>query len=156
MTIEIRAVTEENRADILALHVSESQALFIETAEECLQDAEDCRHYQPAGLYVDGELVGFAMYGWFPEYDEENKNGRVWLDRFFIDERYQGRGLGRLMLDALIHYLAQLYDCRRIYLSLFEDNVHALRLYQKFGFRFNEELDSNGEKVMVKELQSAV
>ncbi|WP_045926949.1 GNAT family N-acetyltransferase [Bacillus siamensis] len=156
MTIEIRAVTEENRADILALHVSESQALFIETAEECLQDAEDCRHYQPAGLYVDGELVGFAMYGWFPEYDEENKNGRVWLDRFFIDERYQGRGLGRLMLDALIHHLAQLYGCRRIYLSLFEDNVHALRLYQKFGFRFNRELDSNGEKVMVKELQSAV
>ncbi|MDU0813958.1 GNAT family N-acetyltransferase [Bacillus siamensis] len=156
MTIEIRAVTEENRADILALQVSESQALFIETAEECLQDAEDCRHYQPAGLYVDGELVGFAMYGWFPEYDEENKNGRVWLDRFFIDERYQGRGLGRLMLDALIHHLAQLYDCRRIYLSLFEDNVHALRLYQKFSFRFNGELDSNGEKVMVKELQSAV
>ncbi len=41
MTIEIRAVTEENRADILALHVRESQTSFIETAEECLQDAED-------------------------------------------------------------------------------------------------------------------
>ena len=84
MTIEIRAVTEENRADILALHVRESQTSFIETAEECLQDAEDCRHYQPAGLYVNGELVGFAMYGWFPEYDEENENGRVWLDRFLL------------------------------------------------------------------------
>ncbi|KJR70922.1 GNAT family N-acetyltransferase [Bacillus velezensis] len=152
MTIEIRAVTEENRADILALHVRESQTSFIETPEECLQDAEDCRHYQPAGLYVNGELVGFSMYGWFPEYDEENENGRVWLDRFFIDERYQGRGLGKLLLDALIRHLVRIYDCRRIYLSLFEDNVHALRLYQKFGFLFNGELDSNGEKVMVKEL----
>lgn len=33
MTIEIRTVTEENRADILALHVSESQTSFIETAK---------------------------------------------------------------------------------------------------------------------------
>ncbi len=24
------------------------------------------------------------MYGWFPEYDEENENGRVWLDRFLL------------------------------------------------------------------------
>lgn len=80
------------------------------------------------------------------------KTAECGLTVFFIDERYQGRGLGKLLLDALIRHLTQIYDCRRIYLSLFEDNVHALRLYQKFGFLFNGELDFNGEKVMVKEL----
>ncbi|MCP6683886.1 GNAT family N-acetyltransferase [Bacillus nakamurai] len=152
MNIEIKAVTEENRADILALHVSESQTSYIETTEQCLKEAKECRYYHPAGLYRDGDLVGFAMYGWFPEYDEENEYGRVWLDRFFIDERYQGQGLGSIMLKALIRHLAESYKCKRIYLSLFEDNQHALRLYQKFGFEYNGELDCNGEKVMVKEL----
>ncbi len=56
------------------------------------------------------------------------------------------------MLKALIQHLADLYKCRRIYLSIFENNIHALCLYQRFGFHFNGELDFNGEKVMVKEL----
>lgn len=92
------------------------------------------------------------MYGLFPEYDEDNLDGRVWLDRFFIDEHYQGKGLGKKMLKALIQHLAGLYKCKKIYLSIFENNIHALRLYQTFGFQFNGELDFNGEKVMVKEL----
>ncbi|MGB9943845.1 spermine/spermidine acetyltransferase, partial [Bacillus subtilis] len=114
--------------------------------------ANECHYYKPVGLYYEGDLVGFAMYGLFPEYDEDNKNGRVWLDRFFIDERYQGKGLGKKMLKALIQHLAELYKCKRIYLSIFENNIHAIRLYQRFGFQFNGELDFNGEKVMVKEL----
>ncbi|WP_286058991.1 GNAT family N-acetyltransferase [Bacillus mojavensis] len=152
MNIEIKAVTEENRESILSLHVHKSQISYIESTKQCLEDATKCQYYKPAGLYYEGELVGFAMYGWFPEIDEENKNGRVWLDRFFIDERFQGQGLGSMMLEALIHHLAEQYTCNRIYLSIFENNIHALRLYQKFGFTFNGELDYNGEKVMVKEL----
>lgn len=152
MSIEIKAVTEENRESILSLHVHKSQISYIESTKQCLEDASECQYYKPAGLYYEGELVGFAMYGWFPEFDEENKNGRVWLDRFFIDERFQGQGLGSKMLEALIHHLAEQYTCNRIYLSIFENNIHALRLYQKFGFTFNGELDFNGEKVMVKEL----
>ncbi|MNI95333.1 Spermine/spermidine acetyltransferase [compost metagenome] len=56
------------------------------------------------------------------------------------------------MLQSLIEHLVQLYDCNKIYLSLYEDNLAALTLYEKFGFQFNGELDINGEKVMVKEL----
>ncbi|MCI3194168.1 GNAT family N-acetyltransferase [Bacillus sp. HU-1818] len=152
MSIEIKAVTKDNRAAILALHVNESQTSYIESTEQCLKEADECHYYQPVGLYYEGKLVGFAMYGWFPEYDEENEEGRVWLDRFFIDERFQGQGLGSIMLQALIQHLAELYKCKRIYLSIFENNTHALRLYQKFGFTYNGELDFNGEKVMLKEL----
>lgn len=150
--IEIKSVTNDNLASILALHVSKSQKSFIETPEQCLRDSKECHYYQPKGLYHCNVLVGFAMYGLFPEYDESNVNGRVWLDRFFIDERFQGKGLGSLMLKSLIQHLERLYMCKRLFLSLYETNVHAFRLYEKFGFRFNGELDINGEKVMVLEL----
>lgn len=86
MSIEIKAVTDENRAAILALHVSEKQISYIESTKVCLEDAKECHYYKPVGLYYEGDLVGFAMYGLFPEYDEDNLDGRVWLDRFFIDE----------------------------------------------------------------------
>lgn len=109
MSIDIKAVTEDNRAAILALHVSENQTSYIESAKACLEDAKECHDYKPVGLYHEGDLVGFAMYGLFPEYDEDNKNGRVWLDRFFIDEHYQGKGLGKkcskLSFSILLVYI---------------------------------------------------
>ena len=89
------------------------------------------------------------MYGFFPI---DGKNDQVWLDRYLIDEHFQGKGLGNIMLEALITHLIKIYNCNEIYLSLYEDNKRALHLYQKFGFQFNGELDINGEKVMVKVL----
>lgn len=149
MNIEIREVTKKNQKEILALHVGGAQKSYIEPTEQSLKDAVKYKPFHPAGLYKDGELVGFAMYGFFPR---EGEKGRVWLDRYLIDERFQGQGLGRIMLEALIEYLVKLYHCNEIYLSVYENNLIAQRLYQKLGFHFNEERDIHGEKVMVKVL----
>ncbi|MBK5484908.1 GNAT family N-acetyltransferase [Peribacillus sp. TH16] len=149
MTITINEVTNENVNDILKLGINTKQKSFIETTEQCLEEAMECKYYKPVGLYSDNSLVGFAMYGFFPE---EGKNGRVWLDRFLIDARYQGLGLGSIMLKALIQRLTKEYNCNEIYLSVVEDNQAALHLYKKFNFTFNGELDINKEKIMVKKV----
>ncbi|MGE7768242.1 GNAT family N-acetyltransferase [Peribacillus sp. NPDC096540] len=149
MTITINEVTNENVNDILKLGINTKQKSFIETTEQCLEEAKECKYYKPVGLYSDNSLVGFAMYGFFPE---EGENGRVWLDRFLIDARYQGLGLGSIMLKALIQRLTKEYYCNEIYLSVVEDNQAALHLYKKFNFTFNGELDINNEKIMVKKV----
>lgn len=149
MNIEIKKVSENNLEEILNLKVNENQNSYIESTRECLEEAKECRFYEPAGLYIDETLVGFAMYGLFPK---EGENGRVWLDRFLIDKKYQGKGLGSIMLDRLINYLSDKYKCKEIFLSLYENNKGALYLYKKFGFEFNGELDINKEKIMVKTL----
>lgn len=147
MNIEIKEITKDNLQEILSLHVSKAQETYIESVEECLEDATECHFYRPVGLYRDGVLVGFCMYGFFPS---EGQNGRVWLDRYLIDEQFQGQGLGSIMLQALIAHLIKLYHCNEIFLSLYDDNQRALHLYQKHGFQFNGEKDINGEQVMVK------
>ncbi|MBK3493667.1 GNAT family N-acetyltransferase [Viridibacillus sp. YIM B01967] len=146
MSIEIHDVTKENEKAVSQLCVAKEQKRFIETPEECLQEAKDDLHYHPVGLYADQQLVGFAMYGFFPHEDE----GRVWIDRFLIDAKFQGHGFGKNMLQALITKLTEEYKCRKIYLSVYEDNPKAIYLYQKFGFQFNGELDVHNEKIMVK------
>lgn len=147
MSIEIKSVTKENLVGILDLHVAENQKPYIETTEQCLKEALEESWYEPAGLYKDGCLVGFAMYGLFIS---ESGNGRVWLDRYLIDERYQGKGLGSEILGILIKYLANKYNHNKIFLSVYDDNKCAIRLYEKFGFEFNGEFDVNKEKVMMK------
>ena len=41
-----------------------------------------------------------------------------------------------------------------IYLSVYEENHVAISLYQSYGFKFNGELDTKGEKIMVLEKSS--
>lgn len=149
MSIEIVAVDEKNLKEVLNLRVKKEQKTFIETPEQCLKEAEIETWYEPAALYNDGVIVGFAMYG---VYFGEEEGGRIWLDRYLIDERYQGKGLGNLMLEALIKYLGERYEQRAIYLSVYDDNEVAVKMYKKFGFNFNGEFDINGESVMVKRL----
>lgn len=74
------------------------------------------------------------------------------MDRFFIDQAFQGKGLGTRLLRFLICHIEKEFDCTEIFLSLYESNKLALALYHQFGFVFNGELDVNGEKVMVKHL----
>ncbi|GKV55927.1 spermine/spermidine acetyltransferase [Sporosarcina sp. NCCP-2222] len=147
MFTEIR--DDFNEEEILALRIADEQEGFIESTLECLQEAEHDRRFIPVGLYMEDRAVGFAMYGMFPHAENEQ---RVWLDRFLIDERYQHQGLGKHFLEFLLRYLTDLYDCRQLFLSVYETNTAAIHLYKKFGFAFNGELDENGEKVMVKEI----
>ncbi len=148
MTIIINEVTKENLNDILKLSITDNQKSFIETPQQCLEEAKECSYFKPVGLYWNNSLVGFAMYGFFPE---EGANGRVWLDRFLIDSTHQGLGLGSIMLSALIQRLEEEFMCNEIYLSIIDDNQAALHLYKKFDFTFNGEVDNN-EKIMVKSL----
>jgi len=150
MQTSIHVVSVENVQSVLDLRVAPDQISYIESTAQCLQEAEECSCYVPVALYADDELVGFAMYGFFPDEESSGQAGRVWLDRFLIDAQHQGRGFGRIMLSALLDLLNEQFGPSEIYLSLYEDNQGALRLYEKFGFRFNGELDLNGEKVMVR------
>lgn len=147
MSISLREITEDSKEDVLQIQVKETQCGYIETVEACLEEAKICKMYKPVGLYVDDSVVGFAMYGFFPE---EGDNGRVWMDRLLIDASFQGEGLGSLTLVALLERLKSEFNCEEVYLSVYEDNVVAIKMYEKAGFCFNGERDENGEKVMVK------
>lgn len=146
MDLNLRKVCDENYSSIIDLHVKEGQEGFIETTKECLQEAEELALWRPVGIYDGDKLVGFAMYGCF-EY--EGKKGRVWLDRLMIGDGHQGKGYGKASLNLLIQTLYEEYNCDEIFLSIYEDNVNAIRLYENVGFRFNGEIDTKGEKVMV-------
>lgn len=137
----IRAITDSNKKEVLDLKIAEQQRGFIEPVSLCLADAEKDTRYVPLALYENGEIIGFSMYGKFDE--------QIWLDRYLIDERFQGKGLGRYFFRALVEHLLERYPNQPIYLSVFDQNKVAIHLYQKFGFSFTEEVDENGEKIMI-------
>ena len=87
------------------------------------------------------------MYGYLPFLGE----GQLWFDRLLIDKQYQHKGYGRAAVAALLKRLQQEYpSCSCVYLSVYEDNTAAIRLYRQAGFSFNGEYDTKGERIMVR------
>lgn len=151
MNLTIKSINESNYKEILKLKVSKNQVGFIESIEESLNEAKKDSKWKPVGIYNGEKAVGFAMYALFKD---EGENGRVWLDRFLISHENQGMGYGKAGVKILLKKMYEEYGYNNIYLSVYENNKGAISLYSKIGFRFNGEVDVNGEKVMVINLDT--
>ena len=81
-------------------------------------------HYVAARL--DGVLVGYAgisRLGRKPPYEYE-------VHTIGVDEQFQGRGIGRLLLDGLLG----IADGGTVFLEVRTDNAAAIGLYESNGF----------------------
>lgn len=145
MDLMIVPVTNDIRKKVEQLTVAKGQEHFIETVEECMQEADKNSDWQPVCIYDVNTMIGFSMYG----YMRHEEQSRVWFDRLIIDAHYQNKGYGRKAVDIILSQIQQEFPDKDIYLSVYEDNSVAISLYQSFGFHFNGELDINGEKIMI-------
>ena len=149
MAIHFEKVTSTNRKQVEDLKLYPKQKDYIETVKECLLEADENEQWKAVGIYDEQVLIGFAMYGFFPEI---HSDGQVWLDRLLIDRDYQGKGYGKEVVTRLIKKLANEFGQNKIYLSVYDINKAAIHLYEKIGFYFNDDLDTKGERIMVYEL----
>jgi len=89
MEIKILPVTEQIREEITALRILPEQSGYVETVEECLEEAANNARWNPVGIYADEKPAGFAMYGFF-EKKYYPPAGRLWLDRSIFIFREKG------------------------------------------------------------------
>ena len=147
MKVEFIRVSKKNRKILYKLRVFKHQKRHIETVYESIKEARKIKCWCPIGIKIDNKYVGFAMYGlWL----KEGTKGRVWLDRFMIDSRYQNKGYSKIVMPLLIEKIKNKYGYNKLYLSVYQDNIIAINFYEKLGFLFNGEKDINGELIMVK------
>ena len=149
MEIKILPVTEQTREEITALRILPEQSGYVETVEECLEEAAHNARWNPVGIYADEKPAGFAMYGFF-EKKYYPPAGRLWLDRFLVDLHFQGKGIGKAAMEHMLGRLAAEYPQKDIYLSVIARNDAAIHMYREFGFEFIGEKDIHSEDVMVK------
>lgn len=110
--LHFELVNDENRKEVEGLTVFSEQAGFIESVNECLQEADELELWRPVGIYDSDTLIGFAMYGYFPE----PTPGQLWLDRLLIDKKYQGKGYGKQAVFSLLDRLHAEYQSDTVYL----------------------------------------
>ncbi len=88
--------------------------------EDCLRVGYDCW-----GLQLGAELAGYSI--------QTHAAGESHLLNLCIAPEYQGRGLGKTMLDHAIR-LARMQNCFCIFLEVRPSNPAGVRLYRRNGF----------------------
>ena len=139
--VEIRKIDDENESLIRKIKVKPGQEMFIETVDECLEEARLHSEWSPVAIYAKDVMIGFAMYGSF------GPNKHTWIDRIMIGEEYQGKGYGKMAMKKLIELVTQEYEVNEVYLSIIEENLPAYHFYKSLGFEYINEQDPNGELI---------
>ena len=153
MIIKLEPVNNENREAVLALSVGEDQP-FVATNEVSLRQADEMNAKMPGvarpfAIYADEKLVGFCMFAFDPE--EEDEDDRYWLWRFMIDRSEQGKGYGQAALQEIIKYFKD-HGADRLFLSTEPENELGLHIYHKAGFRETGIIDGD-EAVLMRMLK---
>lgn len=92
----------------------------------------------------DAKIVGFANL-----YDFEDKES-AFIGNVVIENSSRKRGLGKQLIGHMLKAAFFKYDLSEVHISVFSDNVPALLLYSKLGFRpysIEERLDYETKRV---------
>lgn len=83
----------------------------------------------------DGQVAGFAL--WYVRYSTW-KGKTMYLEDILVTEAQRGKGLGKMLLDALIAE-ARTQGFRRISWQVLEWNEPAINFYRKYNAHFDPE-----------------
>ncbi len=96
MTIELREITEPTvRPSSPSSGPAEGQ--FVSSVADSIEEAAETPEGSPwyRAVYLDGEPVGFVMLSWDVTPQPPDIIGPWFLWKLIVDERHQGRGIGR-------------------------------------------------------------
>ena len=83
----------------------------------------------------DGQVIGYVFAAVDEGYDYLSLRGpAAVLHDLIVDPQYRGRGVGRLLLHAMLSYLKS-RGAPRVVLSTADRNESAQRLFERAGFR---------------------
>ncbi|MDF2985404.1 MAG: N-acetyltransferase [Eubacterium sp.] len=147
--IELRKIDSENVWKVIKLSVDVNQKDFVATNTESIIEAfttiTSGGVALPFGIYNDGCLVGFVMFGYGSTGDEDEpqiaqNNYCIW--RFMIDVKFQGQGIGKKALLSSLEYLKSMPcgEAEYCWLSYEPENIIAKKLYSSAGFLENGEM----------------
>jgi GNAT superfamily N-acetyltransferase len=153
--VSLREIADDNRDDVLALHVTPIQERFVGTVATSLKEAEETPEGNPwyRAIYADDRPVGFVMLSWNVTPDPPRIIGPWFLWRLLIDVQHQGRGYGREAV-RLVSDIARKNGARELLTSYGVGEGGPELFYRRVGFRPTGELAEMGEVIVALDLDS--
>ena len=134
--VSLREITDDNRAAVEALAVSDEQSDYVASVTVSLADAieypEAMAWYR--AIYADDEPVGFVMISDGITSDDPTLLGPYYLWRLLVDSRHQGHGYGSAAIDLLVDRLRSRPDAEVLLVSCHLGPATPIPFYERYGF----------------------
>ena len=149
MQIELREITDGKRDAVLAVRVAPQQQGFVSTVADSIDEA--ARHPEGSpwyrAVYAGDEPVGFVMLSWNVTPQPPDINGPWFLWKLIVDERHQGRGIGRAIAEHVVR-LIRAQGATELFTShvIGEDGPDGF--YERLGFVPTGTFDPAGERIL--------
>jgi diamine N-acetyltransferase len=148
--VTLRPITDENRADVLALGVTAAQQNYVTDVAQSLADAEQYPEAMPwfRAVYAGDEPVGFVMISDNVPPGDPTLVGPYFLWRLLIDTRHQGRGYGRATIERVLEYVRTRPGAKDFKTSVVAgEEASPMGFYLRLGF-VDTGVDHEGERVL--------
>ena len=83
--------------------------------------------------YLEGKEVAYLKLNIDGAQNEQLLENAIEIERIYVHQSYQGKGLGLELLNFAVRYGQQL-DKEWVWLGVWEKNEGAIRFYQRHGF----------------------
>jgi diamine N-acetyltransferase len=147
--VTLRELTDENRALVEALAVSEEQEDYVATVTVSLADALAHPEAMPwyRAIYADDTPVGFVMLSDGITDPDPTLLGPYYLWRLLIDRQHQGRGYGTAAIDLVVAHVRTRPDAQALLVSCWVGPATPIPFYERYGFVRTGEVH-DGEPVL--------
>lgn len=143
MTVTLREITADTVLDVVKLSVAPGQQQFVAPNAVSLAQALFSREAWYRAVYQDDTLAGFVMLYDESQRAEAPEKPNIGLWRLMVDQRYQGKGIGRAVIAHVVAH-ARAKGC---FSELFTSYVPAAggpeTFYLSLGFVPNGEMDED-------------
>jgi diamine N-acetyltransferase len=135
--LSLREVTDDNRAAVVELRVTDEQTTYVASVTQSLADALEYPDAKPwfRAVYADDQPVGFVMISDGITVDDPEYLGPYYLWRLLVDHRFQGRGYGTAALDLVVEHVRTRPDARVLVVSHVVGPASPGPFYERYGFR---------------------
>lgn len=140
--IEIPSIEDLKRVNKLAVQVHEMHVHWAPDLYKRVEEVISKEYFEilvkNEEIYVaklENEIVGYII---FNIKEKENPSMRyrkqLNIDAICVEEKCRGKGIGTKLLEE-IKNIAKSKGCTDLYLTVNRENEHAIKVYEKFGFK---------------------
>ena len=147
--IELREVTDANRAAVVAIHAGPAEGLFVSSVADSIEEAVEHPEGSPwyRAVYRDGAPVGFVMLSWDVTPQPPDIIGPWFLWKLIVDERHQRRGIGREIVGEVVR-LIRAEGATELFTSHHVAEGGPDGFYERLGFVPTGAFDPQGERIL--------
>ncbi len=148
-SIELREITEANRDAVVALHAGPAEGRFVSSVADSIEEATETPEGNPwyRAVYLEGEPVGFVMLSWDVTPQPPDIIGPWFLWKLIVDERHQGRGIGRAIIEEVIRRI-RAEGATQLLTSHVMGEGGPDGFYERLGFVPTGSFDPQGERIL--------